>query len=346
MVIFEISNIFAENISEMSKIIGIGNALVDVLAPISDESVLKEMGLTKGAMQLVDQQQYTRISQHMAAMQTTCTTGGSAANSMKVLAHLGAQPGFVGQVGNDAYGQFFINHFQQIGIRTHIKTAADHLPTGVASTFITPDGQRTFGTHLGAAALMGAEDIRPELFDGYSYLYLEGYLVQNHEMIEQAMRTAKAAGLMVAIDLASFNIVAAERDFFTHLLQHYVDIVFANEEEAEAFVEGTAEQALDTLGQLCHIAVVKQGKKGAAVRRGDETVSTQAMQVPAVIDTTAAGDYFAGGFLYALSRHHSLQACADAGSLCSGYIIQTIGTVLPEETWQTLRRQLALICEA
>ena len=324
----------------MEKIIGIGNALVDVSATIKDDALLPGIGLTKGSMQLINADEYAKLSVIMTSMPLTRTTGGSASNTLLALGHLGASPAFIGKVGTDENGTFYAQSIESFGVRA-LLAADNRFRTGVASTFISPDGERTFGTFLGAAAQMTASDVTEDMLKGYTYLYIEGYLVQNHELIEHVAKTAHNMGLKIGLDLASFNIVAADRNFFRHLLTNYVDIVFANEEESRAYAGSDPETALNLLAETCETAVVKLGAKGVIVRQGDETVQVAALDVPKVTDTTAAGDYFAGGFLYGKACGCSLKVCAEIGSLLSGHIIQTIGTALSESTWEYLRTETA-----
>ena len=217
----------------MDKIIGMGNALVDVLVTLQDDSLLDEMSLPKGSMQLINEDKFLKISGKFSDMKTHKATGGSVGNTVLALANLGAHPGFIGKIGNDDFGQYFKKNGLKQGI--DMKLLAGDLPTGVASTFISPDGERTFGTYLGAAATMKAENLTLDMFKGYAYLYIEGYLVQDHELILRAMQLGKEAGLQICLDMASYNIVEGDLEFFDILITKYVDIVFANEEEAKAY---------------------------------------------------------------------------------------------------------------
>ncbi|MDR0939109.1 MAG: adenosine kinase [Mediterranea sp.] len=326
----------------MDKIVGLGNALVDVLAALENDTPLKEMELPKGSMQLVDEDKLRQINDNLAKMETHLASGGSAANTIMGLACLGATTGFIGKVGHDRYGDFFRQHLG----RNHIDDkllASPSLPSGVASTFISPDGERTFGTYLGAAATLEANDLTPAMFEGYTYLYIEGYLVQNHDMILRALHLAKAAGLRVCLDLASYNIVAADRDFFGLLVDRYVDILFANEEEARAFTGQEPLEALARLAARCDIAVVKVGAAGSYASRAGQTVHADAIPVPKVIDTTGAGDYFAAGFLYALIHGHPLRQCAEVGALLSGNVIQVVGTTMTAERWTEIKLNIKAI---
>ena len=322
----------------MRKILGIGNALVDVSVQVESELILSELNLPKGSMQLIDAEQYKNIQKSFATLKKQLTTGGSACNTILAIANLGGAPGLIGKVGQDDMAHFFANTFKEHGVDARLLADLD-LQTGVASTIITADGQRTFGTYLGAAAALKPEDVQPEWFDGYDYFYIEGYLVQNHRLIRRAVDLAHEAGLQVCIDLASYNIVEADREFSKELLQH-TDIVFANEQEAAAFTEmDDAKKNLEILSQYCSIAVVKVGKDGVWVRQGTDEVFCPAREVPHVVDTTAAGDYFSAGFLYAHANDRDLLTCAQLGSLLAGHIIEVVGTALPAEAWAYIKAQ-------
>ena len=322
-----------------NRVLGIGNALIDALVQVQDEALLTEMNLPKGSMQLIDTAGYEAVCRRLSQMEVKRATGGSAANTVLALAHLGAAPGIIGRVSEDDNGYFFADNCKKNGIETYLLPS--ELPTGVASTFITPDGQRTFATFLGAAATLHADDLRPEWLEGYAYLYIEGYLVQDHDLICRAVEMAHAAGLKVCLDLASYNIVEAQHEFFSYLLDH-TDIVFANEEEALAFTGKAPREALDELAQRCEVAVVKTGKKGAMARCGAEFAEAPAEAVAQVLDTTAAGDFFAAGFLYRHAQGAPLAACLESGGALAGAVIQVVGTQLADQTWAALRERLGV----
>lgn len=188
---------------------------------------------------------------------------------------------------------------------------------------------------------MKAEDLSLEMFKGYAYLFIEGYLVQDHDMILRAIELAKEAGLQICLDMASYNIVEEELDFFSLLINKYVDIVFANEEEAKAFTGKEPEEALDIIAKMCSIAIVKLGARGSIIRKGTEEIRVEAVPVEKVVDTTGAGDYFAAGFLYGLTCGYSLEKCARIGSLLSGDVIQVIGAELPEVQWEKIKKEIS-----
>ena len=182
----------------MTHILGIGNALVDSLVQVNNDLILKELSLPKGSMQLIDTERYLELQNRMEAYAPKRTTGGSACNTILAIAHMGGQPGLIGKIGHDEPGRFFAKAFREQGVKTQMLYDKE-LPTGVASTFITPDGQRTFGTYLGAAANMQPHDFQPRYLRGYDFLYIEGYLVQNHDLIRRAVHLAHRSGMKVCV---------------------------------------------------------------------------------------------------------------------------------------------------
>lgn len=319
----------------MDKIIGMGNALVDVLVSLTDDKMLEELRLPKGSMQLINEDRYLYIKSVFDQLETKRSTGGSSGNMVKALAMLGEKPGFIGKIGPDEMGDFYRSEGERVGIE--MKLLMSEVRSGVASTFISRDGERTFATHLGAAYRMEASDLTPEMFKGYTYLYVEGYLVQNHDLIMRAMQLAKDAGLQVCLDLASYNIVAEDLDFFKLLVNRYVDIVFANEEEAKAFAESNIGQALDIISSLCSIAVIKLGSKGSVIKKGTEVVRLNTKRIDCVMDTTGAGDFYAAGFMFGLMNGYSLEKCGQIGTILATEVIQIIGTSLSDEKWNEIK---------
>ncbi len=324
------------------KIIGIGNALVDVLVRLKDDSVLKGLDLERGGMSLIGDVKHSLVTELLATLQPSMSTGGSAGNSMLALANLGEEPGFIGRIGRDAMGRYFEENCRKVGIRATLIHGEE--ATGVANTFISKDRERTFATYLGAAAGMRPEDVRKEWFEGYDLLHLEGYLVQDHELIERIAMTAREAGLQISLDLASYNVVRENLGFMRRLVRDYVDIVFANEEESHAFTGLKARDALQEIGEMTRVAVVKLGGKGSCAMGGGQTAEVGADKVN-VVDTTAAGDFFAGGFLYAYSHGASLEACLKCGTLLAGEVIQVIGTMLDGKTWEEIREKVQRIIQ-
>lgn len=319
----------------MDKIIGMGNALVDVLVRIDDDSLLEKLHLPKGSMQLIQEDTLSEIRKYTSGMKIHRSTGGSAGNTVCALAALGANPGFIGKVGQDETGAFFGDTLRQRGVNALLATC--DLPSGIASTFISTDGERTFGTYLGAAAALRAEDLSRKMFAGYNYLYIEGYLLQDHDLMLRAVQLAKEEGLQVCLDMASYNVVEAERDFFDQLIVKYVDIVFANESEALAYTGKAPHEALEEIASKCSIAVVKTGKEGSLVKKGTEVIQLLSCPVDNVLDTTGAGDFYAAGFMYGLTCGYSLEKCVQISTILATAVIQEVGTTLPAKKWDEIK---------
>lgn len=319
----------------MDKIIGMGNALVDVLVRIDDDSLLEKLHLPKGSMQLIQEDTLSEIRKYTSGMKIHRSTGGSAGNTVCALAALGANPGFIGKVGQDETGAFFGDTLRQRGVNALLATC--DLPSGIASTFISTDGERTFGTYLGAAATLRAEDLSRKMFAGYNYLYIEGYLLQDHDLMLRAVQLAKEEGLQVCLDMASYNVVEAERDFFDQLIVKYVDIVFANESEALAYTGKAPHEALDEIASKCSIAVVKTGKEGSLVKKGTEVIQLLSCPIDNVLDTTGAGDFYAAGFMYGLTCGYSLEKCVQISTILATAVIQEVGTTLPAKKWDEIK---------
>jgi sugar/nucleoside kinase (ribokinase family) len=327
----------------MKKIIGMGNALVDVLVQISDDMLLETFGLPKGSMQLVDKRKSQEIISGLSHSKYDIASGGSAANTINGIANLGLGSGYIGKIHRDEFGEIFRKDMTDKGIEAFLLYG--NQDTGLATTLISPDSERTFGTYLGAAVELSPSDLKAEYFLGYDILHIEGYLVQNHDLIEQAVKLAKENGLSVAIDMASYNIVEANQDFLIQLIKSHVDIVFANEEESKALTGKAPEEALEDISEMCEIAVVKVGAKGSLIKAGNERVSIEAIAAQPV-DTTGAGDLYASGFLFGLVLGHSLEKCGQIGALLGGNVIEVIGPKMDAQRWAGINKQVADIVAA
>lgn len=323
----------------MKRILGIGSALVDILTQVPDETIMNELGLPKGSMTYVKADDIVRIGERLAQQYgSQRASGGSAANTMSGLARLGVEAGFLSKIGKDEVGEFFKKQMLDTNVQPQLLTT--DTPSGRVIALVTPDGERTFATCLGAAAEMSPDDITPELFDGWDILYVEGYLVANPNMLRKVIETAKAKGLTIAIDLASYNVVEESRDFLLDLLNNYVDIVFANEKEAFALTGMEPEAALHYLADRCQIAVVKVGAKGAFVQRGQEMVAVPPMEAD-VVDTTGAGDMWAAGFLAGWVKGENLQRCGMMGAIVAKNIIEVVGAKMDDGRWKKIHTSIA-----
>ncbi|MBR5455041.1 MAG: adenosine kinase [Rikenellaceae bacterium] len=324
----------------MKKIIGIGNALTDMLINLDNDSRLAEMNLARGSMSLVDSELQRQISASVATLPTTMSPGGSAANTIRALACLGSSVGYIGKCGEDAAGDFYERALNDLGIEPVVFRGRDN--SGRCLSLVSPDGERTMVTYLGAALELVPEELSAAIFEGYDCLYIEGYLVQNHALIEGAVRLAKQCGLKVAIDLASFNVVEDNLEFLRRITAEYVDILFANEDEARAFTGlDDPEQALAQISEMCALTVVKIGRKGALIKRGDEVVQVGIEESARRVDTTGAGDFYAAGFMHGLCKGLSLRQCGTIGAITAGAVIEVVGTTLSSETWQSVLQRVA-----
>lgn len=319
------------------NILGMGNALVDVLIRVEKDSILEELRLPKGSMQLVDETRLQEIEDRTGGFERILVSGGSAANTVHGLADLGMKTGFIGSAGRDAWGDFYIQDLINKGI-TPIFYRPDK-PTGRAMALLTPDSERTFGTFLGAAIELRPEFLTPEMFRGWSIFHIEGYLVQNHELIHSALAHARREGCLVSLDLASYNVVEDNLDFLRAAVPEYVDLLFANQEEALAYTGKEAEAAVDELALSSRIAIVKTGKDGAWVKSGTEKHHVRGLEANC-IDTTGAGDLFASGFLYGYSMGLPLARCGELGNMLAAAVIEVTGSKISDHRWEVIRRSL------
>ena len=324
----------------MKKILGMGNALTDILLQIDNDEVLFSLNLLKGGMQLINTERSQEINDAVSNFSKIMATGGSASNTINGITRLGMNGGFVGKIGKDDIGLFFTNDSVNNGVKPHLLTS--ETPSGRCTVLVSPDTERTLCTYLGAACELEASDLNVEMFQGYDIFHIEGYLVQNHDLIRTAVSLAKQAGLKVSVDLASYNVVEDNLDFLQEIIHKYVDIVFANEEEARAFTGKEPEEALNEISEHCQIAIVKVGKDGSYIKSGDTKIQIQSRKSNC-IDTTGAGDLYASGFLFGLANNYSLEVCGRIGSLISGNVVEVIGAKMSDEVWEVIHSEIALI---
>jgi len=328
----------------MKSILGIGNALTDVLAVLPDDTLLKKYHLPKGSMQHVDMETGDRIWEALKEYGVKYVPGGSAANTLTCTAIFGMPSGFIGKIGNDDLGNLFKSTMEQYGVKAQMLYSRKS--SGRCMVFITgANAERTFADYMGATLELGPDDLSIEQFQGYDYFHIEGYLVQNQDLISKAARLAKQAGCTISIDMASYNVVESNDAFFHNLVENYVDIVFANESEARAFTKKEPREAIDELARLCDIAVVKVGKDGSMVKQGDEYHYIPAWPA-ATIDATGAGDTYAAGFLYAHSLGMPLKVCGEIGSVIAAKVVEVIGTKIDVPRWKAAKQEIRALIAA
>jgi sugar/nucleoside kinase (ribokinase family) len=307
-------------------VVGIGNALVDVLSQ-AGEDFLAAQGLIKGAMQLVDE---TRARRLYAAMGPAVeVSGGSAANTIVGVASFGGRAHYVGKVRDDQLGEVFSHDLRAVGVGYSTPAATSGPPTGRCLIVVTPDAQRTLTTYLGASSQLGPADVDRDLIARAGILYLEGYLFDPPEAqraFRAAAEIAHAAGRKVALTLSDPFCVDRHRAAFLELVEGHVDILFANEAEIRSlYTAPDFDGALQQVRRHCAVAALTRSERGSVVVAGDEVHVIDAHEVEAVVDTTGAGDLYAAGFMVGLSRGLDLATCGRLGSLAAGEVISHVG---------------------
>lgn len=322
----------------MKSILGMGNALTDILALLPDDTLLKRYHLPPGSMQHVDAPTAEKIWQSLKPIGVQYVAGGSAANTIAGAAILGMPSGFIGKVGDDELGSLFYADQHRNGIKSCLLKGVHS--SGRAMVFVTEaDADRTFAVYLGAALELVPGDLTPAMFEGYDYFHIEGYLVQNQHLVRRAVQLAKEAGALISIDMASYNVVESNEAFLHDIVENYVDIVFANEAESLAFTGKEPRAALDEIAKICEVAIVKIGKAGSMIKSEDRVYHVEAW--PGIsIDATGAGDSYAAGFLYGHAQGLSLQKCGDIGSMIAAKVVEVIGPKIDIPRWKMVKQQI------
>ena len=308
-------------------VVGICNALVDILVPV-EESDIKTLGLTKGVMHLVDSQRQALVLGHCEGRSHTIELGGSALNAIRTLAQLGKKTVFAGMVSDDSYGERILRRMEQLGIVAHL--GRSHEGTGTCVILITPDGERTMNTHLGASRLYTEANVPHAEISAAKVMHFCGYQWDTDGQktaIKDAIATAKKHQTLVSFDVADPFVVGRNRDEFLALINESADIVFANREEAKMLFGTSPEAAAESIAASGAIAAIKMGGEGAWVRRGAETFRIDPVPTD-VVDTTAAGDMFAAGFLYGITSGKSLDVCGRMAATIASDVISRVGATV------------------
>jgi sugar/nucleoside kinase (ribokinase family) len=312
------------------SLLALGHALVDVLAPASDDFIDKQSmlyGMHRNSMNLIDEPRALQLYGMMGP--ATEMSGGSAGNTMACFASLGGRGAYIGKVGNDQLGQIFRHDLKSIGIDYDVPPSEAGPATGRCMVLIAPDGERTMNTFLGAAATLSPDDLDAQAIASSAVTYLEGYLFDQPLAMEAfytAARIAHDAGRKVSLTLSDPFCVGRHRKAFQDLVENHVDVLFANEEEARSLYEvDTIEQAVETLKSKCEIAVITRSEKGSLILHGNDLYEVKAEPVSKVVDTTGAGDAYAAGFLFGYTEGMSLRECGKLGSIAAAEVISHIG---------------------
>lgn len=311
---------------ETLDVVGIGNAIVDVIAPCDDAFLIKH-DLPKGGMKLIDEAEAEALYRAMPPGQES--SGGSAANTIAGIAALGGQCGFIAKVRDDQLGHVFHHDMTSLGVRFPTAAASDGPATARCLILVTPDAQRTMNTYLGASPFFDEADVDASAIRSAGVLYMEGYLFDRpaaQNAFRKAAEIARAAGRRVAVTLSDPFCVERHRGSFIELLDSYVDLVFANESEACALYEtDDLEVAVDHLAATGITAAITRSERGSLVVEGDQRTIVAADPVEEVVDTTGAGDLYAAGFLFGYSRGYDVERCARLGSMAAAEVISHMG---------------------
>ncbi len=325
--------------AERDRILGVGSALVDVLIHVDDEFLKKNVAGAKGGMEMVTRAEQERLI-GLSPVMPELAPGGAAGNTIFTLARMGVPASMLSCVGDDAEGRFYRDAFRRFGGEPCFRMTKE-AATGCCLSLVTPDSERTMRSYLGASQLLTAADVEAFDFAPFKAVYVEGYLLFLPQVTQTLMRRAHESGCKVAFDMASFEVVGIFREELRKLIPAYVDWIFANEDEAAALLgERNPEKALDMLATDCEVAVVKLGSKGSLARRGAEFARIAITPVEAV-DTTAAGDTYAAGFIYGLEKGYDLARCGRIASLVSAEVVQVTGSTIPDDRWARLMDNLA-----
>jgi sugar/nucleoside kinase (ribokinase family) len=325
----------------MKNVLGIGNALVDIILFLENEDLLEKFNLPKGSMQLVENDKALSVEAAAGSSRKHMASGGSSANTIHGLAKLGVKTAFIGTVGQDTFGEFFSKDMEESGITPLLSPGT--ASTGRAISLVSPEGERTFATYLGAAVELSNGQIKAASFKDYHHLHLEGYLVPNQKLVESALITAQQQAMSVSLDLASYNVVEANLDFLKRITKHYKPVVFANEDEARAFTgETDPHKALDFFAKICDTAVVKIGAHGSLIFHKGKKYAAEAIKVNC-IDTTGAGDLYAAGYLFGYINDYAPVRCGQIGSLLAGKVIEEAGAKINPQSWEFITKSLETI---
>jgi sugar/nucleoside kinase (ribokinase family) len=307
-------------------VVGIGNALVDVIAH-ADDSFIELESLVKGSMTLIESDRAASL--YKALGSGVEMSGGSAANTMCGVASFGGRAAYIGKVSNDDLGQVFGHDLRAVGVAFRPGVPAGDMPTGSCIIVVTPDAQRTMNTHLGVSSLLCPPDIDLDTVAAGAVLYMEGYLFDRPEAkaaFRHASQIAHQHGRMVSLTLSDSFCVDRHRDDFRALVSDEVDILFGNEDELLSLYEVSSfDEAVAAVRADCAMAAITRGAVGSVIITRDEILVIDAEPVDQVLDTTGAGDLFASGFLYGLTKGHPLLECGRLGSIAAAEVISHVG---------------------
>lgn len=310
-------------------LVTIGNAIVDILAPTTEAFISEQVkhGMAKGAMNLINAERALALYDAMGP--ATQASGGSAGNTIAAFASFGGKGAYIGKVGKDELGKVFSHDLNALGVTYNTNPVISGAHTARSMILITPDGERTMNTFLGACVELSPDDIDADIIKGAAVTYMEGYLFDPPLAMEAFYKAAKIAhdaGRKVSLTLSDSFCVGRHRKAFQELVEGHVDILFANEEEIKSLYEvNTFEEALSIVKNKCEISALTRSEKGSVIVRGDGVTEVKAEPVAKVVDTTGAGDVYAAGFLYGYTEGMSMAQCGQLGSIAAAEVISHVG---------------------
>ncbi|MCP4345260.1 MAG: adenosine kinase [Desulfobacterales bacterium] len=318
-------------------IVGIGSALIDILVH-EDDDFVEKTGALKGGMTYFDSE-FIEQTMNLAKNKPSVVPGGSACNTIIGAGKLGAAARFVGKLGQDDLGNIFETHLKNNNVEPVLLKSSS--PTGRVLSVITPDAQRTMLTYLGASAETQPDEVTAKHFENAGIIHIEGYTIYNKDLMMAVLKAAKDTDTLVSLDLASFTIVEESKDFIDEIVNDYVDVLIANEDEARVYTGYTDEtKAISTLSEKVDIAVLKVGERGSYISRAGNIIKVDPTGQGAVVDTTGAGDLWASGFLFGLVNDYSLEKCGRLGSLCGYEVCRVVGASIPDEGWERIKKEI------
>ncbi len=322
-------------------LIGLGNAIVDIIVKVEDQ-FLELNNLEKGSMNLINSNVSEVLLENCKVIKKI--SGGSSANTVVCLAELGNNVQFIGRVKNDNFGDFFTTDIQKSNTIFNTPPVDEGSSSAHSIIFITPDAQRTMCTFLGASVEFEPKDVNPDSIKNSKYLYLEGYLWDGElakNAFLKAANIAKEFNTKIILSLSDSFCVDRHRESFLDLIKNYIDVVFCNESEIlSLFKEDDLERCIESISSICELVIITLGNKGSLVIEKGKSEEVKPKLFGKIIDTTGAGDLYAGGFIHGLINNYPLQKCGEIGSICAGHIITQLGSRSNINLHNLLKEQL------